>query len=316
MSFTGRITLLRRWMGMLLGKSRVATEQKSGELYSRQDIKGYYNDLTGKVNDQTLLDEQGIPINIIANNKKVHFPISIFQYGLGLYDLYLREENEKYKEHFFEICKWIIANQRKDGSWDCFGPIGYSKYSISSMGQGEAISVLARAYKCSGEEQWKQAAKKAIAFMIMEVAQGGTLLIEGNDYYFEEYVSERSDKRSVLNGWIFSLFGIYDYMKLEKNETIKDIYEKSIETLKNHLLDYDIGYWSLYDKSGRIASPAYHDLHISLLITLSDLTGEEYFKQIADKWQSYTISKVNKCRALFKKILQKLKESPEGVIIQ
>lgn len=316
MSLQGKIALIKRWTGILSGKNCVAVIQGTGKYYEKTEIKGYYNDLTGKVNEKTLLDDNGIAVNRIEGNKIVYFPISIFQYALGLWDLYLADNDENRKAQFLKQCEWIIDNQRDDGSWNCFGPIGYRQYTVSSMGQGEAISVLIRAYKLTGETKWLYSAQKAIKFMLLPVSKGGTLLIDGNDYYFEEYPDEYGGKRSVLNGWIFTLFGVYDYLKLENNSEVLDIYNKSIDTLKRHLKDYDMGYWSFYDKTGRVASPAYHDLHIALLNTLSDITDEEYFKLIADKWEIYKLKSINRIRAIGKKTLQKLKESPEGIIIQ
>lgn len=316
MSVRGRIALFKRWAGIISGNNRVAIEQGEGKYYSKDKIEGYYNDLTGKVNDKTLLDSNGIPINIIEGNKKVYFPISIFQYALGLWDLNLSEYNDDRQNHFIRLCNWIIENQDDNGSWNCFEPIGYSKYTVSSMGQGEAISVLLRAYKLSNDEKYINASKRAMEFMVKEIKEGGTLLIDGNNHYLEEYPSEDGEKLTVLNGWIFSLFGMYDYLTVSDDEKIRDIFNKNIDTMKRHLVDYDLGYWSLYDRSGRIASPAYHKLHIALLMSLSDLTGEMYFKQVALKWQQYSQNKSKRLYAIAKKGLQKLGESPEGIIIQ
>lgn len=316
MSIKGRMALFKRWVGIISGNNRVAIEQGQGKYYRKDIVAGYYNDLTGKVNDKTLLDTNGIPVNIIEGNKKVYFPISIFQYALGLWDLNMLTYDEDRHNQFIKVCEWIMDNQDENGSWNCFGPIGYSKYTVSSMGQGEAISVLLRAYKFSKDEKYLIAAQKAMAFMIKEMGEGGTLLIDGEDYFFEEYPSENGDKLSVLNGWIFSLFGIYDYLKIIDDEEIQQIFNRSVDTMKRHLMDYDLGYWSLYDRSGRLASPAYHQLHIALLTTLSDLTEEIYFKQIALKWEKYAENKPKTLRAIVKKGLQKLGESPEGIIIQ
>ena len=311
----GKIALIKRWSNILLNKNCVAVRQGEGKIYSKENISGYYNDLTGKVNSNTLLDDTGITINIISNNKKVYFPISIFQYALGLWDLYLVTNNKEYLNNFLKQCEWIRSNQLKNGSWNCFGPIGYKTYTVSSMGQGEAISVLLRAYQNTNEKKWLDSAKKALDFMIIPVHQGGTLLIEGNDYIFEEYPGD-NEKRSVLNGWIFSLFGIYDYLKIFEDDKANSIYMESIQTLKRHLQDYDLGYWSYYDKNGRIASPAYHNLHIALLKTLSNITDDKYFNNIAIKWNEYEKNTYYRLFAMSKKLIQKLKEPTEGIIIQ
>lgn len=310
------ITLLKRWIGIATGKNRVAVKQGEGRFYSKSEVLGYYNDLTGKINDQTLLDDNGIPVNIIEGGQKVYFPISIFQYALGLWDLYLETKDEDRKNHFLCLCQWIIEAQREDGSWNCFGPIGYKRLTVSSMGQGEAASVLLRAYRYTGEDKWLEAAKKAITFMLIDVEDGGTLLREGNDFILEEYANAYGDKKSVLNGWIFSLFGLYDYLKLVQDEHVREIYCKSLNSLKKNLKHYDNGYWSMYDRTGRLASPAYHDLHICLLNVLSDITEDNTFKMQARVFTQYQKSGVKKVRAIIKKIIQKLRDNPEGILVK
>lgn len=310
------ITLLKRWAGIATGKNRVAVKQGEGKFYSKTEIKGYYNDLTGKINDQTLLDENGIPVNIIEGGERVYFPISIFQYALGLWDLYLESKDEEKKEHFLNLCQWMIEAQRKDGSWNCFGPIGYKKLTVSSMGQGEAVSALLRAYKLTGEDRWLNASRRAINFMLKDVNDGGTLLHEGQDVILEEYANTYGDKKSVLNGWIFSLFGLYDYLKVVDDETAEEIYNETITSLKRNLHNYDNGYWSMYDRTGRLASPAYHDLHICLLNVLADITGEVEFKEQAIIFARYQKNKLNEFRAITKKVMQKLGDNPEGIIVK
>lgn len=316
MSIKSKITLLKRWLYILIGKNRVAVKQGIGKVYSLNEIKGYYNDLTGKVNAETFVDEKDIPINVIEGGKKVYFPISIFQYALGLYDLYLINNDEEKKIHFLKLSNWALENQYSDGSWNCFEAIGYRKMKVSAMGQGEGISVLARAFQLTGEKKWLFAMEKAVSFMITEIQQGGTLLIDGENFILEEYPNLDGDKKSVLNGWIFALFGLYDYIKLNPNEQVQDIFDKSVKTLVKNINQYDTKYWSFYDQCGRLASPAYHDLHISLLKVLYEITREEEFKEVAKLWEKYSHNRLYKIKAILVKIIQKLGDSPEGIVIK
>ena len=77
-----------------------------------------------------------------------------------------------------------------------------------------------------------------------------------------------------------------------------------------------MGYWSFYDRTGRIASPAYHELHIALLRVLSDITGNDYFQLFADRWENFSKIKRNRFRAIARKAIQKLKEPSEGIVVQ
>ena len=73
------------------------------------------------------------------------FSDSIFQYGLGAYDLYIETNNKEYLKKFFYIVEWTKNNQNENGAWNCFGCSSNKPYS--SMAQSEETSILCRAYK-------------------------------------------------------------------------------------------------------------------------------------------------------------------------
>lgn len=305
MKLKQKINLLKRWMTMLSGKSVFHVEQKVGQIYSKQNIEGYYNDLTGKVLGETLLDNQQIPINKTANEKLVYFPITIFQYALGAYDLYLLTNEKSYKDKFLNIVSWMLTKQNEDGSWNCFDQLGDTKHGpFSAMCQGEGASVLSRAYILTQDEKCYDAAIKAIEFMLIDIKDGGTTTYQGEDIIFQEYVCEKNT--SVLNGWIFAIFGLYDITKMSNDLKYFQLLEKSLDTLVRKLSEYDTGEWSNYDLQGTIASPAYHDLHIQQLEVLYELFSKKEFAMVSLKWKKYQNSKVLKTKAFIRKAIQKL----------
>lgn len=308
-----KLAMVKRWFKILTGSSATAVKQGRGRFYSAEGIKGYYNDLTGKVGEGTLLDGNGIPVSKISDGSEVNFPIAVFQYALGLYDRFLETNEKKYHADFIKMSQWIIENQRADGSWDCFGPLKSDKYTISSMGQGEGASVLLRAYADTNNIKYLDAAVKAVDFMLIPMDEGGTAVYIDDELFLEEY--PQTPKRSVLNGWIFSLFGIYDLSKLMP-EKYSEIFMKCARTIANHLGDYDNGYWSLYDLEKRVASPAYHELHIALLDVMYDISGIKAFEEYKEKFEKYQKSGIKKFRAVFKKFTQKITEHSDSVIVK
>lgn len=297
--------LLKRWLNMLNGKSVFHVEQSEGKCYSKTEIKGYYNDLTNKVSDKTILDSEGIPINTTIANIEAYFPITIFQYGLGLYDLYILEGKVEYLKKFVNIANWAIENMEANGMWDCMGKVKDNvHFTQSSMCQSEGCSLLLRAFLETKDKKYYAAAKKAIDFMLIDVKNGGTTTYDCNKIIFQEYVSH--DELSVLNGWIFSIFGLFDFSLITSEKKYKETLEKTLQTLKKMLDKYDKGYWSNYDLKGTIASPAYHDLHIKQLKLLYELFGIKEFKIYAEKWEKYQYRKFNKIRAMILKIKQKI----------
>lgn len=312
--FSQKITMLKRWTRILFGKTEVAVRQGVGCAYQVGKIAGYYNDLTGKVSSNTLLDSDGIPVSVIAGGEKRHFPIAIFQYALGCYDLSLIDpDDSKRTLESLRVCSdWALSAQREDGSWDAFGPIGSEKYSVSSMAQGEGCSMLLRAWLAFGDERYREAALKAAEFMLVDMAQGGVCSYESNELFLEEY--PQHPRRSVMNGWIFSLFGLYDASLVD--ERFSEPFKRSAATLAQHLLDYDAGFWTYYDLEHRIASPAYHSLHIAQLKVLAELSGKDVFSNTADKFERYESKTANKRKAILRKAIQKIIEKSDAVIVQ
>lgn len=307
-----KLTLLKRWSKILSGKTAVAIEQEIGKAFSTEKIAGYYNDLTGKVSDTTLLDDQGVPVAVIAGGDHRHFPIAIFQYALGSYDKFLLTQNQKYLTSFKSCIDWAIAHQREDGSWDAFSPIGSVKYTVSSMAQGEGASALLRGYVQYGDAKYLDSARKAIDYMLIPLDKGGVSIHENGHLYLEEY--PQNPRRSVLNGWIFSLFGLFDLSLVDNSYTY--YFQQSAKTLAEELDQYDTGYWSYYDLEHRIASPAYHKLHIALLSVMAQLSDLSIYAEYAEKFEKYQNSSVNKYHAIARKVIQKLSEKSDAVIVQ
>lgn len=294
---------IKKWTKMMLGTSILHVNQGVGKMYSKREIKGYYNDLTEKVLKDKDYGEVKIPLVKTEQGHEIMFPIAIFQYGLGAYDLYLSESKELYLEKFKLCANWALENQNSNGSWECFYYI-YPENPYSSMCQGEGASLLVRAYQESGNKVYLYAAKRAIEFMLISIEDGGTTYYTKNEIFLKEY----THKPVVLNGWIFSIFGLYDYLLVKSDNKIEKLYILTIKTLVDNLHRFDNGYWSKYDCESMLASPFYHNLHIAQLKTLYDLTNENIFEDYACKWQSYENRFVNRQRAFFAKAYQKITE--------
>ncbi len=295
---------IKKWFKMLTGNSILHVKQGVGREYSCSEIKGYYNDLTEKVTKDNTTAEGELPQ--YPGNDGVYkiFPIGVFQYGLGAYDLYLETKEEKYLKKFKACVDWTIKNQDNNGGWKTF-EYETPNTPYSAMAQGEAISLLTRAYSLYKDEQVLELIKKGIDFLMIPVEKGGVSLYDRNNVYLKEFV----DRPVVLNGWIFAIFGIYDYLLIfPDDKKAKDFFESTINTLMRKLPEYDLQYWSKYDSEKRIASPFYHELHIAQLKVLYDLTKIDVFKVYSEKFDKYNNNMFYKMKAFIFKAIQKIKE--------
>lgn len=155
--------------------------------------------------------------------------------------------------------------------------------------------------------------------MLAPVEQGGTCRSVSAGVVLEEIPLEPPN--TILNGWIFALYGLYDYLLEAKdqdggNTQVDESLQASLRALLATLPQFNAGFWSYYDTSGNLASPFYQQLHIAQLKAL-ELTFPEYAESLRHWRQIFerqAASRFNWIRAVALKAYQKLRRPPEVVL--
>jgi len=202
--------LLVRWAKVLAGRSYYHQPQRLGKVFHPQELAGYFNDLTAKTHWTGHTDEEGIPVNVLADGRRVYFATTIVQKALGHWDKWLLTHDERDKEGFLRLSRWLLARQDDHGGWPVWPEVGLSLPSpYSAMTQGECISAFVRAWKLTGEVAFAEGARRALVLMCRPLESGGPAIIEEESLFLEEVPT--IPRSSILNGWIFALFGLYDF---------------------------------------------------------------------------------------------------------
>lgn len=265
-----------------------------------------------------VLDENGIPLTPtyvdVEDQDFVYFPITIGQYGLSIYHTYLKTKSEYDIKRFFNTLKWFEDNSVEDSD---IGIYWLTKVSLpqyknpgpwkSAFVQGRGISLFTRAFQHTHDEKYRSLVKKALLPLTKEVKDGGVTRMTQWGPFYEEYTA--NEPTLVLNGFMFSLFGIYDCVRIFPEIGLaKELFWDGVETLKNCLPDYDLGYWSRYNHyhnyGDDLIDPAtisYHRLHITQLNIFHRITEWDIFKHYSSKWDSYD-NLMNKFRTYTLKI--------------
>ncbi len=293
--------MVKKWYKMLTGQSISHVEQGVGTCFSKTEVAGYYNDLTEKVIKDT--DDTLVPKYYVDSGEEIYFSIGVFQYGLAAYDLFLKTQNDTYKNKVIACAEWAVENQQENGSWVTFF-FKNKEQPYSAMAQGEGMSLLIRANILTGNEIFAEAAHKAKRFMLMPIRDGGTAEYTDEGIVFYEATYEPV----ILNGWIFALWGLYDYCKYFKDSEAGQELGRTLDALKTKLPSFDIKYWSKYEDGRRICSPFYQKLHVAQLKAMYELFGDEIYNEYAEKWDGYQKKFWNPKRAFITKALQKLSE--------
>lgn len=295
---------IKKWYRMMAGKSVLHVNQDLGKYFDPKELKGYYNNMMEKVSYVPhFVESDQLPIHHAENGKNFMFPVAVFQFAFGLLDFYYETKEEKYISKFRQCAEWALNAQLFNGAWDNFS-FRYPDYPYGAMAQGEGVSFLLRAYVIFKEEKYLMASQKAIHFLLKDVEAGGCTRYANDDVILLEY----QHLPVVLNGWIFSWWGLYDYVLVTQDDKVKCLMNNSLKTLVKKLPEFANSYWSMYDNNGKIASPFYHNLHIAQMQAMYKLTNEPIFNEFAVKWKREQNNFFCKGVAFVKKSIQKILE--------
>lgn len=287
-------------------------QAETDELFST-GLKHYYvhpelDYLQYDINNNYQLDKLGIPVATFPGTDKNYNPVTIAQFALAHWEL----ENSKSEPNygtFLKLAGWFVKNHDQ-GRWRYFYedkisnlPFGW----ISAMAQGQAISVLLRAYAVEQKEIYLQVCEKALQYFNNSVSNNGvTYKFDEQNWWFEEYPNPQNPAH-VFNGHIFALFGIWDYFRVTANKQAKLLFERGLNAVINQITNYDNGWWALYDQRFQsILNASYLDLQIRQLEVLHALKPETIIRDYIIRWQNYQSDDHKLPKLVFMRLKQKL----------
>ncbi|QKY71107.1 D-glucuronyl C5-epimerase family protein [Lentibacillus sp. CBA3610] len=249
---------------------------------------------------------EGIPKTIYPHGAYFN-PSTIAQYGLQHYSLYLKTNDVSSKNKFLRVADWFVNHQDSRGGWAYqfdhdFFPKRLNKLKgpwYSAIGLGMAMSVLSRAFYLTKNRKYRSYALQAkMLFKTPSAGNGVLAKFESNYLFYEECPTDPPSY--VLNGFMFSLIGLYDLFKATNNNEAKWLYDRGIVTLKRMLPLYDLGNRTAYDLTHyttnggypNVATWGYHIGHIHLLAALNSIENDPNMNETLTRWKGYLKGKV------------------------
>lgn len=256
-----------------------------------------------KVSATLKYDDNGLPMVKYGSNFYYN-PVTLSQYALYLHSFYVKGDTSKLSD-FLKCADFLAKYVSPDGSLRYKFDFGDFKSGwTSGMAQGEALAVLSRAYKLTGDTKYIDCGNKIFNYLITSVQDGGVMDNLGyldpsyKDFiFFQEYVNETPSY--TLNGNIFAVLGVYDWYQLGKttdlinSDLVGHFYKESIKSLKVVIPYYDLGGYTSYNLYHLTAgySPVnanlYHPVHIELLQALYSITKDPFFMDMRNQWIDY-----------------------------
>ena len=222
-----------------------------------------------------------------ANGIKYYNPTAISQYALICYEKILNKKNLNFHKNQFKIqVDWICKNVTiEDDKAIWYYNYPNSDKFFSGIAQGFVISVLLRAYQEYKQTKYLDLAIKSFNFLNTPVKEGGVLSKSGSySNWYEEYIVSKK----VLNGHIYSLFGIYDLYRVTNLEEAKISFQKGINDIKINFKKYDLKFFTKYLPDTRQpANNSYNYTHYTQFLVLYKITNDNFFKKKAKKVKLY-----------------------------
>jgi hypothetical protein len=140
----------------------------------------------------------------------------------------------------------------------------------SGLSQGTALQALSRAYARTHEAEFLDAAKEALGIFKTHPSTGVRVPTSVGAHYLE-YTYAPGER--ILNGFIQSLVGLYEYAKLTGDPVGQQLFDAGDAEGRVEVPTYDTGAWSLYDQTSE-SNLNYHELLAEFLEHLCERTSK------------------------------------------
>lgn len=233
--------------------------------------------------------------------------VTIAQYGIVCYDAFAKTGNQTYWDAYQAQLDYIFDGgehlEIKDdkAAYKGLFPVPERNMPagrVGCMGQGLVASLMIRAHKDTGNNDYLVRAKQAINSMLEYIENGGSRTHSNlYDFWVEEYATDIPSH--VLNGYIFAYISLLEYEEYTGDQSIP--VEEATISLKAAIEDCDLGFWTTYDANlDTPASAGYMGLHVDQMEHVYQLTQDSFFQETAKRWTSYlTLSEIKNTNEIY-----------------
>lgn len=234
-------------------------------------------------------------------NDDAYHPVHIAQYGLNQFGNYCETNDPKYLEIACTQADFFVDSIDKDtGLWyyDFDFEVGGTNETLkspwfSAMAQGQAISLLSRISHETKDPKYLDTCQLAMKPFYVTVADGGLMRDFFGHVYLEEYPTILPNY--ALNGFLFTLIGIFDYWQISEDVQAKNLYNKLINTVEYCLPYYDsdgisfyhLGHLNFNEQLAPLYSTYYHLVHVEQLRVINQFERSPVIQFYINRWTSF-----------------------------
>jgi hypothetical protein len=251
---------------------------------------------------EIILSKSGLP-RVSLNGTVYDNPVTLAQFALSMHGKILRGDRQA-RGLFLAAVDKLVEMEGADGGFHY--PIPYEHHGqklapgwTSALAQGQALSAFARAWNLTKERKYLKAGDLAIRNLLKPIKLGGqTTTLAGIDpslaryRFYEEYPI--SPVYYTLNGFMFTLLGIYDWSNVPSpsQAKAKKAFDEGMLTLSKLIGLYDVNGFSSYDlfhivtKSPSFMPYYYESIHVYLLQALNSIKPTPSLTKKHEEWEA------------------------------
>jgi hypothetical protein len=156
------------------------------------------------------------------------------------------------------------------------------------MAQGEALAAMCMAYHLTGGRKYLKTAEGFFQTLYSNTNATWCFIIDKDGYYWlEEYPNE--DFCHVLNGFLFALWGLWDYYVITGNNFSLTLFKAGIRTVIDHLEFWNIENENMSRYCSHSIVEDYHEIHQNLFRAYADLLNIPAFNDAVELFTQVTV---------------------------
>jgi D-glucuronyl C5-epimerase-like protein len=178
-----------------------------------------------------------------------------------------------------------LGAQRGGGlTWEYYFSFdGGSPPWTSAMSQATALEALARAYQATKNPYYLNVATRAMAIFSKPPPTGVNVPTTAGTRFLQYTFAP---KLSILNAFLQTLIGLYDFGQVSGNPTAKQLFARGNAEALTEVPQFDTGAWSLY-QPGVEDTLDYHELVTGFLQQMCTRTAAPVYCTVAQHFTSY-----------------------------
>jgi hypothetical protein len=247
--------------------------------------------------DAGIHDPQGVRMRV-AHGRMYDFPRGQASYGLDNLNSYRITSDTFYLDRALAQAERLLSYHDVGGdAWYYPNYPSRSRHGrpgefitapyYSALPEGRILLFFSRLAEMTGEAKWREAADRTFAaFLRPGPRSDGPFILDIDTdgyYWLQEWPWPGLEPDCTLNGHNSSLFGLFEYYMVTRDERAAALFRAAVTTVSHYLPQFRRKEWiSCYCLAHRGASANYHGMHCGQLLELYKMTGATVFAQAAD----------------------------------